>query len=524
MPSPTLTSRAAPRALLARRAGLRSPARGGGRAEQPHGGQTSTWVLLAICCLAQFMVVLDVSIVNVALPQMRDALGLSVVGQQWVVNAYTLSFAGFLLLGGRAADLFGRKRTFLGGLGLFVASSLLGGVAQSGAWLILARASQGLGGAVLAPATLTLVTTHFVEPEARRRALGAWSATAASGAAIGVLLGGVLTQVLDWRWVLFVNVPIGAILLVVAAFALQESRGGADRASLDLPGALAVTAGLAVVVYGIVGTDTRPWGSPRTLVSLALGGALLAAFLVIEARVARHPLVPLGVFRRRGLAAANAMAVMIGAAMFGTFFFLSLYVQQINHYSALRAGFAFLPMGLAVLTGALTGTRLLALLGLRRQLVLGPALAGGGLVWLTRLAPGAGYWPHLFGPMIMVGLGLGLSFVPMTMAATSGVPSHQAGLASGLINTTRQVGGAIGLALMATVAAAAAHGSSSPASALALTAGYDRAFVLAAVALAVGAGLALLLPPPGGARQPEARDRRLPPGEAQGNLDDVRAA
>jgi EmrB/QacA subfamily drug resistance transporter len=524
MPSPTLTSRLAPRGPGSRPAGVGALTSPRGRTGRSRTRWAPPWAVLAICCLAQFMVVLDVSIVNVALPQMRDALGLSVVGQQWVVNAYTLTFAGFLLLGGRAADLFGRKRIFLLGLGLFVASSLAGGVAQSGSWLILARASQGFGGAVLAPATLTLLTTHYVDPEPRRRALGAWSATAASGAAIGVLLGGVLTQVLDWRWVLFVNVPIGAALLVVAALALNESRSGTDRPSLDLSGALTVTAGLAVVVYGIVGTDTHPWGSARTVVSLVLGAALLAAFVVIEARVARHPLVPLGVFRRRGLSAANAMAVMIGAAMFGTFFFLSLYIQQVNHYDALRAGFAFLPMGLAVLSGALAGTRLLARLGLRRQLVAGPALAAGGLVWLTGLAPGAGYWPHLFGPMIMVGLGLGLSFVPMTMAATSGVPSHQAGLASGLINTTRQVGGAIGLALMATVAAAAAHGSVSPASAQALTAGYDRAFALAAVALAVGAGLALLLPAQRPARLSEGLATRSVPLEAEDDLDRAGAA
>ncbi|MGH9107332.1 MAG: MFS transporter [Acidimicrobiales bacterium] len=447
----------------------------------------------------------------------------SAEGSQRVVNAYTLTFAGFLLLGGRAADLFGRKRIFLLGLGLFTACSLMGGLAQSGTWLILARAAQGLGGAVLAPATLTLLITHFVGPEARRRALGAWSATAASGAAIGVLLGGVLTQVLDWRWVLFVNVPIGAALLGAAALVLQDSKGEADRPYLDLPGALAVTAGLAVVVYGIVGTDTHRWGSPRTVLSLVLGAVLLAAFGVIEAKVAHQPLVPLGVFRRRGLSAANAIAVMVGGAMFGSFFFLSLYLQQVNHYSALRAGIAFLPMGLAVLLGALVGTRLLARLGVRRQLVLGPVLAAGGLAWTTALAPGAGYWPHIFGPMVLAGLGLGLSFVPMTMAATAGVPSHQAGLASGLINTTRQVGGAVGLALMATVAAAT-HGPGASGSAQALTSGYDRAFAIAAVALAMGAGLALLLPGNRPARLPEAHDNRALPGGAERDLDSPRAA
>ncbi|HZD66525.1 MAG TPA: MFS transporter [Acidimicrobiales bacterium] len=457
-------------------------------------------MLLAVCCLAQFMVVLDVSIVNVALPQMRQALHLSVTGQQWVVNAYTLTFAGFLLLGGRAADLFGRKRIFLLGLGLFTLCSLLGGLAQSGTWLILARAAQGLGGAVLAPATLSVLTTSFPDPEQRRRALGAWSATAASGAAIGVLLGGVLTALLDWRWVLFVNVPIGVLLIATAVPVMAESRDTTTRRSLDLPGAVTVTAGLAVLVYGIVGTDSHPWGSARTLVALGVGAALLAVFAAIETRWAARPLVPFGVFRRRSLSAANGIAVTIGAALFGMYFFLSLYVQQINGYSPLRAGFAFLPVGLATLLGALVAPRLLPYLGARRQLVLGPAVAAGALVWLTTLSPGAGYWGHLFGPLVLSGLGFGLSFVPMTIAATADVPHHEQGLASGLINTTRQVGGALGLAIMATVAAAAAHHAGPRVTAAALTSGYDQAFGIAALVLVMGACLSLFLP----SRRPSA--------------------
>lgn len=453
-------------------------------------------MVLAVCCLAQFMVVLDVSVVNVALPQMRQALGLSVAGQQWVVNAYTLTFAGFLLLGGRLADLFGRKRVFLFALGLFSLCSLAGGLAQSGTWLIAARAAQGAGGAVLAPATLSVLTTSFTEGAQRRRALGAWSATAASGAAVGVLLGGVLTQLVDWRWVLFINVPIGIALVVAAASYLTESRGATARRSLDLPGAVSVTAGLAVLVYGIVGTNSHPWGSLRTVVSLALGAALLGAFVVIETRLAAHPLVPFGVFRRRALSVANAVAVTLGAAIFGMFFFASLYLQQVNHYSPLRAGLAFLPAGLATLVGALVSPLLVTRLGLRRQLVLGLLLGAGGLLWLATLYPGAGYWGHLFGPCVVMGVGFGLSFVPLTIAATAGVPNDQAGLASGLINTTRQVGGALGLAVMAAVATAVAnhHGPGTHAAVSAVTSGYDHAFVVGAVALAVGAGLALLLP------------------------------
>jgi EmrB/QacA subfamily drug resistance transporter len=439
------------------------------------------WVLAA-CCIAQFMVVLDVSIVNVALPKMRADLDLSATGQQWIINAYTLTFAGFLLLGGRAADLLGRRRVFLLGLGVFTVCSLLGGLAQNGGELIAARAVQGVGAAFLAPATLSLLTTTFTEAAARRRALGAWSATAASGATAGVLAGGILTDLLDWRWVLFVNVPIGVALIAGAIVSLTESRAGA-RPSADFAGAATVTGGLALLVYGIVSTDTRSWGSPATILTLLGGAALLAAFVVIESRHA-HPLVPLGVFRRRPVATANGIAVMIGAALFSMFFFLSLYLQQVNGYSPLKAGFAFLPAALATLAGALFAPRLVARVGVRRQLIIGPLLAATGLAWLGQLSAGDGYAAHVLGALVLTGLGMGLSFVPMTIAATTDVPMHQAGLASGLINTTRQIGGAAGLAVMATVAA----GASSP------TAGYDRAFWLSAAVMVIVAVLAVALP------------------------------
>jgi EmrB/QacA subfamily drug resistance transporter len=475
------------------------------------------WATLAVCCVAQFMVVLDVSIVNVALPQMRHDLGLSVTDQQWVVNAYTLTFAGFLMLGGRAADLFGRRRVFMVGLALFTAFSLIGGLAQSGEWLIAARAAQGIGGAILAPATLSLLTSKFTDPNARRKALGAWSATAASGAAVGVLLGGVLTDVLDWRWVLFVNVPIGAALLVVSGLALAESRAEGPRRRLDLPGAVSVTAGLAILVYGIVSTNVHPWGSARTVVTLAVGLALLVFFGLFEARIAKDPLVPLGVFRRRSLSAANGVAVTIGISLFGMYFFLSLYLQQVAGYSPLRGGLAFLPAGLSTLVGAVIGTRLVATIGPRRQLLLGPLMAAAGLFWMTTLAVGDSYLGHIFVPLLLVGVGLGLSFVPMTIAATTGVPAHQAGLASALINTTRQMGGAVGLAVMATVAASVAshHGAGAGAVAAALTNGYDRAFLIAAISLVIGAGVALLLPRPAPATAPAtAHDTTPVPADA----------
>ncbi len=449
----------------------------------PRPARIPTWAVLAVCCIAQFMVVLDVTIVNVALPQMRIDLHMSATALQWIVNAYTLTFAGFLMLGGRAADLFGRRRIFMLGLGLFTFFSLLGGLAQNGGMLIAARAAQGVGGAILAPATLSLITTTFTEPSARRRALGAWSATAASGAAVGVFSGGVLTDLLSWRWVLFVNVPIGLALLIAAAAWLTNSRAE-TRSPLDVPGALTVTGGLALLVYAIVGTDTRPWGSATTLLTLLGAAILLGAFAFIESRVASHPLVPLGVFRMRSLSVANGIAVTIGAGLFGLYYFLSLYLQQINGYSPLKAGLAFLPAGLTTLVGALIGTRIVGRLGARRQLILGPALSASGLIWLAQLSAGDAYFTHVFGPLVLAGIGFGFSFVPMTIAGTADVPVHQAGLASGLINTTRQVGGAVGLAIMATVAAGASSA----------TAGTDRAFTITAVSLFVGAGLATLLP------------------------------
>jgi EmrB/QacA subfamily drug resistance transporter len=443
------------------------------------------------------MVVLDVSIVNVALPQMRTDLGLTASGQQWVVNAYTLTFAGFLMLGGRAADLFGRRRIFILGLAVFTGCSLLGGLAQNGTWLIIARAAQGVGGAILAPATLSLLTSKFTDPVERRKALGAWSATAASGAAIGVLLGGVLTDVLDWRWVLFVNVPIGVALLIGAVWALTESRAEGAHRSLDLPGAVTITAGLAVVVWGIINTDKHPWGSATTLGTLAVGLVILAAFVFIEARVASQPLVPLRIFRVRTLTAANGVAITIGTALFSMFFFLSLYLQEVNGYSPLKAGLAFFPSGLVTMLTALNGPRVVARIGVRRQLVLGPVIAAAGLFWLATASAGSGYVSHVLGPNILLGIGLGLSFLPMTMAATAGVAPQEAGLASGLINTARQVGGAVGLAAMATVATSAArhHGPTHHDVLAALTTGYDRAFLISGVVLLVGALIAGLFLP-----------------------------
>ncbi len=479
------------------------------------------WGVLTICAIAQFMVVLDVSIVNVALPQMRHDLGLTITAQQWVVNAYTLTFAGFLMLGGRGADLFGRRRVFLAGLSLFTAASLIGGLAQTGAWLIAARAAQGLGGAVLAPTSLSLLTSTFTDMTQRRRAMGVWSATAASGAAAGVLAGGVLTDLLDWRWVLFVNVPVGLILLVTAPRVLPESQAPGSRTRLDVEGAVVITAGLALFVYGIVSTDTHSWGSPQTVAALAAGVTLLLVALLVEARVARSPLVPLGIFRRRSLCAANGIAMAVGAALFGMYFFISLYLQQVAGYSPLRTGLAILPAGLMTLAGSLAAPRLVARIGARRQLVIGPLLSAAGLLWMSFLSFGDGYRAHMFVPLALFGLGIGTTFVPMTLTATAGVPAAQAGLASGLVNTARQIGGAVGLAVLATLAAAATRESRSPAhpARMAVTAGYDRAFLVAGLLLLVGAGLALLIRSQAPARAPRTvgdgpADPSIPPAAA----------
>jgi EmrB/QacA subfamily drug resistance transporter len=457
----------------------------------------SRWGVLAMCAVAQFMVVLDVTIVNVALPAMRRDLALSITGQEWVVNAYTLTFAGFLMLGGRAADLFGRRRVFTMGLALFTGASLLGGLAQGGAWLVTARAIQGLGGAILAPTSLTILTSTFTDVAERRRAMGIWSATAASGSAAGVLAGGILTDLLNWRWVLFVNVPIGLVMLV-AVLRLPESRNSQVRGRLDVEGAFTITAGLALFVYGIVSTETHSWASTETVLALVGGLAFLTAAIFIEARTAEDPLVPLSIFRRRSLSAANGIAVTVGAALFGMYFFVSLYLQQVVGFSPLRTGLAILPAGTMTLIGALAAPRLVAKIGAKRQLVVGPSLSAIGLLWMSFLSLGDSYWTHMFFPLALFGLGVGTSFVPMTLTATAGVPIEEAGLASGLINTTRQVGGAVGLAVLATLAASVTRDDRSSARSLqvALTSGYDRAFLVGGLLLLVGAGLALFISTP----------------------------
>jgi EmrB/QacA subfamily drug resistance transporter len=451
-------------------------------------------LILAVVCVAQFMVVLDISIVNVALPAMKTDLHMSQNGLAWVLNAYTLTFAGFLLLGGRAADLWGRRRLFLIGVGLFSLTSLLGGLAQTGGELIAARALQGLGGAVLSPATLTILTTTFVDPRARARALGMWSAVAGAGGATGVLAGGVLTDLLSWRWILFINVPIGVLVLVVARFAIAESRAEGERPTLDWAGALTITGGLVALTYGIVSTDAHSWGSAYVLGFLGAGVALIAAFLLVESRH-RHPLVPLRLFRSRALTGANLIMTLIGSVMFALFFFLSQYLQDVQAYSPLRAGFAFLPMPLAIIVGTQISSRLVERLGTRPLLVAGPLIAAFGLLLLSRLDATSSYALHIGLPGAIITFGIGLSFVPVTLSATTGVDRRDAGLASGLINTTRQVGGSLGLAALLTIAASRMNATAASGPLVAQTDGYTRAFAVSSVLLVVAALVALLVLP-----------------------------
>jgi EmrB/QacA subfamily drug resistance transporter len=467
-------------------------------------------VVLTMACVAQFIVVLDVSIVTVALPSVGRDLHYTASGLQWVVNAYVLTFAGFLLFGGRAADLFGRRRIYLFGLGLFTVASLAGGVAQSPGWLTAARAVQGVGGAFLSPASLTIIVTTFSDQQRRARAIGVWSAVAGAGGGAGAILGGVLTAELSWRWVLFVNLPIGIITTAVAAAYLTELRrpaGDVGRPRLDIGGVVTITAGLGALVYAIIETSTHPWLSARTLSTLAVAVVLLAAFAVIERRMATAPLVPPGLLRSRSVAGANVVMLVVGAVFFAMWYFLSLYFQDVLGYSALRAGLAFIPMAVGVVVGAQASPRLLPKTGLRPLLVAGMLLAAGGFAWLAQVPADSSYLAHILGPGCIVALALGLLFTPLATAATAGVPINQAGLASGVLNTSRQIGGALGLAALATVAVARTHRAlaSGHTAASALTAGYDRAFAIAAILSLAGLACALLIPTVTRAQRDEAQ-------------------
>src|SRR3954454_13859632 len=411
----------------------------------------SKWLALALLALTQFVIVLDASIVNVALPSIARALKFSQDDLSWVVNAYTLTFGGFLLLGGRLADLIGRRRVFIGGLVLFSVASLGVGLAQSDVWLIAARAVQGLGAAIISPAALSLITTMFAEGAERNRALGVWGAVAGSGGAAGVLLGGVLTQFAGWEWVLFVNTPIGLAAAFIAPRLLSESRDQHAK-TFDVGGAVSVTAGLALFVYAIVNANQAGWGSGETIGLGALAIALLAAFVAIERRNA-HPLVPFSIFRLQTLRGSNIVALLIGMSLFSMFFFISLYMQQILGYDALKAGFAYLPLAIGIIISAGVASQAVTRIGFKPTLITGMVLITAALLWFSQVsAPGGSYLSDVLFPSLLAAVGLGFAFVSVTIGAVAGTTDENAGLASGLINTSQQVGGALGLAILAAVA------------------------------------------------------------------------
>ncbi len=474
------------------------------------------WILV-LCCIGQFMVILDVSVVNVALPSIRTGLHFSNADLQWVVNAYTLTFAGFLLLGGRACDLLVRRNVFNFGMGLFALASLVGGLAQSQMMLVIARGIQGLGGAVVAPATLSILTSTFTEGSERNKALGAWGAMGAVGGATGGLLGGLLTQALSWRWILFINVPIGAATAFGALrFITAERPASPARRDFDLAGAITGTAGLIVLTFGIVKTEQYGWGSARTIVTLAIAVALLALFVLIEGRFAKQPLMPLGVFRSRQLNAANVVVMLLGASAFGMWYFVSLYLQEVRGFTPIETGVAFLPATVALAGCAQVAGKRIQTIGPGRLLVVGMVLIAVGLFWLGQISVNGSYATEVLVPLVFAGAGIGITFVSVTVAAMAGVQHGEVGLASGLINTARQIGGSLGLAILATLATTRTSSLLHHASVhSALTSGFQRAFMLGGILAAVGAVASALLIP---MRRPPRRGASdMPVAESAGS-------
>jgi EmrB/QacA subfamily drug resistance transporter len=456
--------------------------------------QEKRWQALVLLCSAQFVVVLDASIVNVALPTIRDALDFSQANLPWVVNAYVLTFGGFLLLGGRTADLLGRRRVFMAGLLLVAVASLLAGFAATEGQLIAARAAQGLGAAIISPAALSIVTTTFSDGAERNKALGVWGAVAGSGGAAGVLLGGILTDGLGWEWVLWVNVPVSLIALALSPGLIAESRAEHETRSFDVAGAVTVTAALSILVYALVDATEAGWGSTQTLGLIALSVALLAVFVAIELRSAK-PLVPFSIFRIRTLTGANVVGLLVGASLFSMFFFISLYMQQVLEYSAIKAGLSYLPLALTIMATAGIASQLVTRIGYKPVLAIGLLFIVAGLVWFSRVSVGGGFTTDVLGPSLLAAAGLGFSFVTTTIAAVSGVEETEAGLASGLINTSQQIGGALGLAVLSTIATSRTDdllgtGTAAPD---ALTEGFQAAFLGGAAIAFLGFVLTLIL-------------------------------
>ncbi len=448
------------------------------------------WIALAVIVTAQFMVVLDVAIVNVALPTIKDDLHFSQESLQWVVTAYSILFGGVLLLGGRMADLLGRRRLFMVGLALFTTFSLLDGLAWSEGSLIAFRSLQGLGAALLSPAALSILTTTFAEGRERNLALGVWGAVSGSGGAAGVLLGGALTSALSWSWIFFINVPVGLLVLALAPRLVRESRADVTHRHFDVPGAVSITAGLMLLVYAMTRAITHGWVTGETIGTLAAAVALVLAFVAIEAR-SSAPLLPLRMFRLRTLTGSNIAGLLMGGAVFSQFFLLTLYMQQVLHYSALQTGVAYVALTLAVIVFANVSQAVALRLGIRRVLPVGLLLAAAGLLLYARLPVEGHYFWDLFPAFLLTGIGMAFAFVPMTIGALAGVRSADAGIASGLINTTQQIGGAVGVAAATTISSTytshfvSGHAGASPLGGPALVHGFEIAFyVLAAVTIA----------------------------------------
>lgn len=455
--------------------------------------RAAEWILVALACAGQLIVVLDVSIVNVALPGIRTALGFGERDLQWVVTAYTLTFAGFMLIGGRAADVFGRKRVFVASLAVFTAASLAGGLAPDAVWLVVARTVQGIGGAVLAPATLAILTATFPEGPRRTQAIATWTMTGAVGGAVGAVLGGLLTEFLSWRWVLLVNVPVGIVLAVLAVGYLERDRG-ARRGGLDIAGGVTVTAGFIAVVYGLVEFGKAAGFDGVALIAVLAGIVLLVAFVVIEARVAEHPLLPLRLVSSRAVVVGNVTMFLLGAGFFSVLYFLSLYLQGVRGLSALAAGLVFVPFAVTTVIGAQTAARLIKRgVPARRLILIGSLLAAAAFAGLALLHADSSLGLQVILPGLVVFLGVGLALAPTAATAIGGAGPQDAGVVSGLVNATRQLGGSVGLAVL-TIIAAARTGAAGEISPDTVTDGYTTAFVVAAVVLLGAALTATLLP------------------------------
>jgi EmrB/QacA subfamily drug resistance transporter len=462
-----------------------------------HGSNTAgkhLGLALVVISAAQLMIVLDATVVNVAIPTIHRGLHFSTADLDWLITAYSLTFGGLLLLGGRAGDLFGKRRMFMLGIAVFAAASLLGGLATNDVWLIVTRGLQGMGAAVASPTALSLIATNFPEGHVRNRAMGVYASMSGAGGAVGLLLGGVFTQYASWRWIFFINVPIGALVLFLAPRALNESATSSGQ--LDVPGAITATGGMLSLVYGISNGSDHSWGSIGTVLPLAAAAVLLVAFGVIETHAAK-PLMPFSIFKTRNRTGAYAMMLCLATAMFSMFFFLSQFLQTVRGWTPFETGLGFLPMAVGIVLAATVSSRVVGRIGIRIPLLIGPTAAVGGLFWLSRLTVTSGYL-DVVGPLLIISLGMGTSFVPLTLTAVSGVRPDQTGLASAILSTGQQVGGALGLAILATVAiaatksriramAAAAHGHVSKMTAhIATTHGYTIAFTVGTLLAVAG--------------------------------------